>query len=77
MGHQVFISKKEPFDIESRTLAKRMEQSLHLHLRCTVYHLYEVEGLGEQALHYFQQEILGDPVTDIISNSIDTKEKST
>lgn len=77
MGKQVFIRKKEAFDIESRTLANRLEQVLHLHLPCVVYHLYEVEGLDGQALLYFQQEILGDQVTDIISNSIDATGKTT
>lgn len=77
MGSQVFIRKRAAFDIVSAELTNRLEQFLHLRLPCVMYHLYEVEGLEEQALTYFQREILGDPVTDIISNYIDTEGKTT
>lgn len=77
MGSQVFIRKRAAFDMVSADLTNRLEQVLNLRLPCLVYYLYEVEGLGEQALAYFEREILGDPVTDIISNHIDTDGKTT
>jgi len=75
-GRQVFIRKKAAFDSASNALAKRLEERLHIQTSCVVYALYEVEGLDTDSLFYFQQEILGDVVTDEISNAIETEGRS-
>lgn len=69
---QVFIRKRPEFDSVSAELAKKLQTTLHVQIRCIVYALYEVEGLSDQSLSYFQREILGDIVTDEITNSIET-----
>ena len=77
MRQQVFIRKREEFDTVSGALCEKIEQTLHIHIRATVWALYEVEGLSADALTYFQNEVLGDKVTDIISNSISTEGRQT
>ncbi len=77
MRNQVFIRKREEFDGASRALCEKIEHALHVKVSGTLYALYEVEGLSGSALSYFQNEILGDKITDIITNSVDTAGCST
>lgn len=77
MGKQIYIRKRQDFDIASEALTKELAQTIQVKTSCVVYCLYEVEGLDEQALTYFQKEILGDMVTDMITNAIETDGHST
>ena len=77
MRQQVFIRKREEFDAVSGALCEKIEQALHIPVRATVWALYEVEGLSPEALTYFQNEVLGDTITDIISNSLSTEGRQT
>ncbi|MFW5485726.1 MAG: phosphoribosylformylglycinamidine synthase [Spirochaetaceae bacterium JB067] len=73
---QVFVRKKEEFDVVSTSLFEKLKNALHITVAGTVYYLYEVEGLDEKQIEVFQNEILGDRITDIISSSIDTGGRS-
>ena len=68
---QVFVRKKGKFDVVSTSLCEKLESALHIKIRCIVYALYEVEGLSDEEMEFFQNEILGDKITDIITNKID------
>ncbi|MGD8113619.1 MAG: AIR synthase-related protein, partial [Sphaerochaetaceae bacterium] len=73
---QVFVRKKEEFDVVSTSLFEKLKNALHITVAGTVYYLYEVEGLDEKQIEVFQNEILGDRITDIITSSIDTGVRS-
>ena len=76
IGHQVFIRKKQAFDVASRVLSQQIEKDLHIQTTCVIYALYEVEGLDSSDLVYFQQEVLGDKVTDEMFNTLETSDCS-
>lgn len=72
---QVFIKKKTKFDVVSSGLKKRVESNFKESVDCTVYYLYEVQGLTNLAFEKFKNEILGDVVTDEIICEIDSSKQ--
>ena len=74
---QVYVRKKEQYDVVSTSFIEKLKHSLHIEVNAIIYALYEIEGLDDEAAAYFQQEILGNKITDEITTSIDTTNKST
>ncbi|NCB01633.1 MAG: hypothetical protein EOM67_05640, partial [Spirochaetia bacterium] len=74
---QVFVKKRDKFDVVSTSLCQRIEKALHIKVTGVVYALYEIEGLGSEELAYFENEILADPITDEITHSIETSKGTT
>lgn len=70
MNKRIFIQKKELFDVHSRRVTKEL-QNLATGTDCKVFVIYELFNIAENQSKTAIKEVLADPVTDIVFDSIE------
>ncbi len=78
MDTRIFVLKKEPFQVESESLAAELKQSLSLDsdFSLTKYNLYDIFNADENDIELLKKNVCSEVVTDDVFDSVDLTGKS-